>query len=221
MSAMHDDEGERATGAGHETAACPGHPTAAGAGNETVACAGHVRDARRAGNVDEARARLADLQLCAAEAYAEISLADDALRALARRRMTAERDLRLAAVRHHAAERAVAAHARARPGPVAQLVTRFRARTQWRQARTPLDAALADAERQLQAARRVVSAVKRDFTARLAVRATAAARLRRLTAECGAALARIAAAGGSPPGENTAASLRGPDKGLWDNSGRA
>ncbi len=198
MSAMHDEgEGERA------------------------ACAGHETDVRRAGNADEARARLADLQLCAAEAYAEISLADDALRALARRRMTAERDLRLAAVRHHAAERAAAAHAQARPGPVAQLGSRFRARTQWRQARPPLDAALADAERQLRAARRALSAVKHDFTARLAVRAAAAARLRRLTAECGAALARIAAAGGGPSGENAAASLRGLDKGPWDNGGRA
>jgi chromosome segregation ATPase len=212
MSAMHDDEGQRAAGAGHGTTACPGHPAAAGAGPETTACPRHAADARRAETADEARARLADLQLCAAEAYAEISLADDALRALARCRMTAERDLRLAAVRHHAAERAVAAHARARPGPAAQLATRFRARARWRQARPPLDAALADAERQLRAARRALSAVKRDFTARLAVRAAAAARLRRLTAECGAALARIAAADDGPPREN-AASLRARDTG--------
>jgi chromosome segregation ATPase len=181
--------------------------------DELAACAGHHRHARRAGSADEARARLADLRHSAAGAYAEITAADDALRVIARRRVTTEQDLRLAAGRHHAAEHAVAAHAQARPGPVAQLATRYRARTQWRQARPALDAALADAERQLRTARQALSEVKHDFMARLAVRAAAAAKLRRLTAACAAARSQIAAAeGNSRPGENAAVSRRSPDE---------
>lgn len=186
MSAMPDDEGDRDVGAG---------------------CLRRAGNADEAGSADAARARLAELRHSAAETYAEITVADDALRVLARHRMTAERNLRLAAVRHQAAERAAAGHAQARPGPAAQLTTRFRARARWRQARPALDAALADAERQLCAARQALSEVKRDFAARLAVRAAAAAKLRHLTAECGAALARIA--GGDsvhPPDDNAAAS---------------
>ena len=165
------------------------------------ACARHARpprDASGAGSTDAARALLADLQHGAAEAYAAITAADEALRAAARHRVTAERALRLAAGRHAAATRAMAAHVRARPGPFAQLASWFRAGREWRQRQPALDAALAAAERQLAMARQALSAAKDDFTARVARRAAAAATLRHLTAECAAARAQIAARGGGP-----------------------
>jgi len=162
------------------------------------------------GGVDAARTQLADLQHSAAEAYAAITAADEALRVLAGHRVTAERALRLAAGRHQAAARAAVAHARSRPGPLTQLTTRFRAGRDWRRQRLALDVALAAAERQLAAARRALSEVKDEFTARLAARTAAAATLRRLTAECAAARGRIAAA-----------SLRGRAESKWDNSPHA
>jgi chromosome segregation ATPase len=185
--------------------------------DDHVACARHARpsgDANDAGPADgwpadTARARLAGLQHDAAEAYAAITAAEDALRALATHRVAAERALRLAAARHQAAARAVAGHARARPGLFARLATRFRAEGEWRRQQLELASAFAAAERQLCTARQALSDVKEGFAARLAARAAAAARLRHLTAECRAALARIAAAGGGPPGEDAAATLRG------------
>ena len=102
-------------------------------------------DAGRTANA--ARARLALLRGSAAEAYAAITSADAALRTLAEHRVAAEGALRHAAARHRAAARAVAAHARVRPGPLAQLATRFRAGRHWRERRTALAAAAADAER--------------------------------------------------------------------------
>src|SRR5690349_9363719 len=111
---------------------------------------------------DAARARLADLQRSAAEAYAAIAAADEALRILAGQRVTGEQALRLAAARHQVAVRAVAAHARARPGPLAQLATRFRAGREWRWQRPALDADLVTAERQLSVARQALSEVKDD-----------------------------------------------------------
>jgi hypothetical protein len=177
-----------------------------------VACAEHARPPGRAqdqGPADAARALLAGLQRSAAEAYAAITAADDALRVLAGHRVTAERALRLAAARRQAAARAAAAHARARPGPLAQLSTRFRAGREWRRQRPAIESALAAAERRLTAARQALSAAKHDFTARLAARADAAATLRRLTAECAAARAQIAAAdGANPPAGDAAAILR-------------
>jgi chromosome segregation ATPase len=185
MSAMTDDEGDRAAGAGH------------------------VRGADEASRTAEAHARLAGLQHSAAESLAAITAADAALRALAGQRVTAERALRFAAARHHAAARAVAAHERARPGPLSQLATRLRAGRDWRRQRPALEAALAAAELQLTAARQALAEAKDEFTGRLAARATAAATLRRLTAECAAARARIAALdGANPPAGNTAASFR-------------
>jgi hypothetical protein len=166
------------------------------------------------GRADAARDRLAGLQHSAAEAYAAITAADDALRVAARQRVTAERALRLAAARHQAAARAAAAHARAKPGPFAQLASRFRAGREWRQARPAVEAAIADAEQLAVTARRALSDAKGDFTARLAVRAAAAATLRRLTAECAAARAQIAAldGGSGPRGGNAAAILRHQDQ---------
>jgi hypothetical protein len=175
-----------------------------------AAAAGHAQrpgdgdgDGGEGGGVDAgaARARLPDLQRDAAEAYAAITAADDALRVLAGHRVTAERALRLAAARHQAASRAVAAHARARPGPFARPATRAGAVRQWDEQRPALEAALADAERQLAAAQVALSLAKDDFAARLTARAAAAATLRRLTAECAAVLSQVAAAeGGSRPG---------------------
>ena len=159
---------------------------------------------------DAARAQLATLQRSAAEAYTAITVADDGLRVLATHRVTAERALRLAAARHQAAARAVAAHARTRPGPFAQLATRFRARGEWRREQPALEAALADTQRQLAAARQALAAAKQDFTAGISARAEVAATLRRLTAECAAVRAQIAAA-----------SLPGRDENRWDNDWRA
>jgi hypothetical protein len=185
MSATQDDDGDRAAYAED---------------GDLAACARHVRPTRDtggAGSAEAARALLAGLQHGAAEAYAAIAAADEALRVAARHRVTSERALRLAAGRHAAASRAVAAHARAMPGPFAQLATWFRAGREWRQRQPALEAALAGAERQLAVARQALSAAKDDFTARVAGRAAVAATLRRLTAECEAARAQIAALEGS------------------------
>jgi hypothetical protein len=76
------------------------------------------------------------------------------------------------------------------------LATWFRAGKEWRQRQPALEAALAGAERQLAVARQALSAAKGDFTARVAGRAAVAATLRRLTAECEAARAQIAALDG-------------------------
>lgn len=177
---------------------------------ELAACAGHARPPRDSGgamSADTARALLAGLQQGAAEAYAAITAADEALRVAARHRVTTERALRLAAARHAAATRAVAAHARARPGPFAQLASCFRAGREWRRRQPGLEAARTAAERQLAMARQALSAAKDDFTAQVARRAGVAATLRRLTAECAAARAQIAALDSSGPSADGAGSL--------------
>jgi hypothetical protein len=135
---------------------------------------------------------LRTLQDSAADAYAAITAADAVLRAIAERRVAAERELRHAVARHHAASRASAAHAGARPGPFAQLATRFRAGREWRERRAALDAARHEAERPLAAARRMLSQVKGEFAAQVHARAEAVTALRRLTAECAAALEELA-----------------------------
>ena len=194
MSATRDDDSDGAACAEDADLA------ASAEDRDLAACASHARPPRAAGgavSTDAARARLAGLQHAAAEAYAAIAVADEALRVAARHRVTSERSLRLAAGRHAAAARALAAHARARPGPFAQLATWFRAGKEWRQRQPALEAALADAERQLAVARQALSAAKDDFTAQVASRATVAATLRRLTAECEAARAQIVALDGS------------------------
>lgn len=209
MSATRDDD---------DHVACARHAKPSGDANGAVRTDGGTAD----GGPDAARARLAGLQRDAAEAYAAITAADEALRALARHRVTAERALRLAAARHQAASRAAAAHARGRPGPFARLATRFRTDRQWRQQRPELQSALAAAERQLSVARQALSDAKEDFAARLAARATAAATLRSLTADCAAARAEIAGADGGPhPAGTAAAGLHGRDENRWDNGGRA
>lgn len=176
----------------------------------------HADNGHRAGNAAEAAmVRLAALQDEAAEAYAAITAADAALRAIAARRVVAERVARAAAARHHRAARAAAAHTRTRPGPLAQLASRFRAGQAWRAERSALDAALAATQRPLADARQTLAQVKDEFTARVRVRADAAAALRRLTAECAAARAEIAA------GSGLSARLGSAGEAGWDNGRRA
>ena len=136
--------------------------------------------------VDAVRTRLAVLQEAAAEAYAAITAADDNLRDLAACRVAAEGIARDAVARHHAASRAVTAHQRARPGPLAQLVTWFRAGREWRERQAAVTAAVADAELPLAATRRALTQVKAEFATQVQARAEAVTELRRLTAECAA-----------------------------------
>jgi hypothetical protein len=138
-----------------------------------------------------ARARLALLQDSAAAAYAAITAADAVLGVLAEHRVAAEGVLRRAATGHHAASRAVTAHQRARPGPLAQLATWFRAGREWRERQSALAAAVADAELPLAEPRRTLSQVKAEFAVQLNARAEAVAELRRLTAECAAVRAEL------------------------------
>jgi hypothetical protein len=220
MPAERGEDGANAAWAADEGHARPPGDEAGGRGGDGGRGDGGRGDGGR--RADAARARLGDLQQSAAEAYAAIAAADDALRVFALRRVAAERGLRLAAARHAAASRAAAAHARARPGPIAQLATGFRARREWRQQQPAFAAALTAADRQLGTARRALSEAKDDFTARLAARAAAAATLLRLTAQCAAERAEIAAADGAGAADgDSAASLRGTGEVRWDNSWRA
>jgi hypothetical protein len=149
---------------------------------------GRYGDAARA-----ARVRLADLQDSAAGAYAAITAADAALRAEAGRRVAAERAVRQAAAVRAAAARAAQAHARTRPGPLTQLASGLRARPRWQRRQAVLDNAVAEADRPLADARRVLSAVRDEFASQVRARGEAAAALRRLTAECAAARAELTA----------------------------
>ena len=148
---------------------------------------------------DAAGARLAELRASAAAAYASITAADAALRTLAGHRVAAERVLRSAAMLHGVASRAAAAHDRARPGPVVLVTSRFLAGREWRERRSILLTALAEAERLLADTERALAAVKEKFAAQVHARADAATALRRLTAECAAARDELAAAGDGLP----------------------
>jgi hypothetical protein len=139
------------------------------------------------------RARLAALQRDAADAYTAISAAEAALGDVAARRVAAERVLRHAAAVRQAAARAAAAHARTRPGLLASLVSGLRARPRWRRRQAALDAAVTEADRPLADARRALAPVGDEFAAQVRARGDAAAALRRLTAECAAARAELAA----------------------------
>ena len=143
-----------------------------------------------------AGARLAVLRASAAAAYDVIVAADDALAVLAGRRVAAERVLRHVAMLHEVAAGAAAAHARARPGPVAVLRSRLRAGREWRSRRDILAQALADAEQLLADTRQALAEVKDEFAARLHARSCAVAELRRLTGECAAARDELAPAAG-------------------------
>jgi chromosome segregation ATPase len=145
----------------------------------------------------ETRARLTALQDAAAAAYDEITAADAALRALARRRVSAERAARHAAAVRQDAVRAAAAGARDRPGLLAEVASGFRARSRWRSRRAGLDAAVSAAQPPLDAARRSLSEVRDEFAAQVQARAEAVTVLRRLTAQCAAARAQLAANAGS------------------------
>lgn len=149
---------------------------------------GRYGDAARA-----ARDRLAALQDSAAGAYAVITAADAALRAQAGRRVAAERALRQAAAVRAAAAVAARAHARTRPGPLAQLASGLRGRPRWQRRQAVLDSAVAEADGPLADARRALSAARDEFAAQLRASGEAAAALRRLTAECAAARAELTA----------------------------
>jgi len=136
---------------------------------------------------DSARGRLAALQQDAAAVYAVIAQADENLRRLAVRRVAAERDLRLWGTRHLVAAKVAAAHALDRPGPFAQLTTRFRAGQEWRARQNAIEAVIAETDGSLGAAQHALNAVRAEFAVTVQARADAVARLRRLTAECAAA----------------------------------
>jgi chromosome segregation ATPase len=140
-----------------------------------------------------ARGRLAALQDRAADAYAAVTAADAALRAVTARRVTVEKALRQAASVRATAVRAAAAHTRARPGLAVTLASGLRARSRWRSEQALLDAAVAAAARPLADARQALSQVREEFAAHLRARGAAAAALRRLTAECAAARAEVTA----------------------------
>jgi hypothetical protein len=142
---------------------------------------------------DAALGRLTALQDGAAGAYAAIIAAEVALRAVASRLVAAEQTLRRAAAVRAAAVRAAEAHARTRPGLLAELASGLRARPRWRRERTLLAAAVADAARPLADARQALSQVREEFAAHLRARGEAAGELRRLTAECAAARAEVTA----------------------------
>jgi chromosome segregation ATPase len=150
------------------------------------------------------QARLTALQDCAAAAYDEITAADAALQALARRRVTAERAARHAAAVRSGAARAVAACEQDRPRLLAELASGLRARSRWRSRQTELDAALNAAQPPLAAARRALSEVRDEFADQVQARAEAVTALRRLTAQCAAARAQLAANTGSADGDGGA-----------------
>jgi hypothetical protein len=134
-----------------------------------------------------ALSRLPGLRRDAATAYASITAAEDALRALAGRRVASERSLRAATQRYQAAANALDRHARAKPGLRASLSTRLGARQEWRARQGALDAALRDRASLVSTAQRASAQVQAQFAAAVHARAEAAATLRRLTAECAAA----------------------------------
>lgn len=193
--------------ADHRTA---GHATAGHGAAGRSAEHGTVGHGAAEDGVGTALARLAALQRDAAAAYAAISAADAALQALAGERVAGERVLRNAWARYRAASRALARHARAKPGPLTQLVSGFRARREWLAAQADLSAALREATGPLTAARQTVSGVKGEFAAQVQARAEAVTALRRLTAGCVAVLAEIG------PGELGLAETRPGETGLED-----
>jgi hypothetical protein len=144
---------------------------------------------------DSARVRLASLQVDAEQAYAAITAADAALRVLAERRVAAERVARHAAARHAAAARAAGTCARARPGLLAQLASRLRARARWRAEVATRQAALAGTQLPLAGARRALAQARDEFTAQVQARAGAVTELRRLTAECAEVQQELVACG--------------------------
>jgi hypothetical protein len=139
-----------------------------------------------------ALSRLPGLRRDAATAYASITAAEDALRALAGRRVASERSLRAATQRYQAAANALDGHARAKPGLRASLSTRLGARQEWRARQGALDAALRDRASLVSTAQRASAQVQAQFAAAVHARSEAAATLRRLTAECAAAQEAIA-----------------------------
>ena len=138
--------------------------------------------------VAAATARLADLRQEAATAYAAITDTEDTLRSLADQRVAAERSLRAAWHRRHAAARAVDTHARARPGLLRASLPAWLGggRREWRARQAALGAALRDGEAAVSTAQQAVAQARTGFATAVQARAERAAALRRLTAECAA-----------------------------------
>lgn len=160
-------------------------------------------DAVRPDGDATAGARLAELRERAAGAYAAVTAADDALRTAAGRRVAAERGVRQALALRQAAQRAAAAHERARPGPLTRLRHPLRGGLDWRRRREALTAALLALEPVLADARRAAGVAGDAFAAQVRVRGEAAAALRRLTAACAAAMEELNACrphAAPPPG---------------------
>ncbi len=141
---------------------------------------------------------LAAHQASAADAYAAITAADAALRALAGRRVAAELALRRVAARHHAVTLAVTAHARSRPGRLRRLATGFRAERDWAERLVALSRRRAEAEPPLAAAADALTRVKGEFSAQVQARAEAVTALLAATAACAAIRAEPAARAGQP-----------------------
>ena len=109
--------------------------------------------------------RLPCLRRDAATAYASITAAEHALRALAGQRVAAERSLRAAWHQYGSVMKAVDAHARAKPGLRASLATGFGAGREWRARRAVLDGALRDHGAPVEAAQRAIAEVQAQFAA--------------------------------------------------------
>lgn len=196
MNATRDEPGDGDSLAraadGHAGGHAGGH-TGGDAGGDTGAGPGAPTRAALAVS------RLAALREEAAAAYDEITAADGALRALAGKRVEAERSLRAAWHRYRAVASALEAHAKAKPGLRASLATRFSARRVWHERQALLAGAVRDYAAPVEAARQAVAAVQAEFAGAVQARADAVAALRRLTVECAAALDAIDR--GDPAGE--------------------
>jgi len=137
--------------------------------------------------------RLAALRDRASAAYAAITAAEAELAVIAAERVTAERALRQAVAERTAAAQAAGAHQRARPSVLAQLASGLRAWPDWRQRQAALNTAVTAADQPVTAARRAVAEIREEFAAQVRSRGEAATELRRLTAQCAAVQAELAA----------------------------
>jgi hypothetical protein len=166
-----------------------------------------LRRLARAARRTDLAGQLAALRDSAGDAYAAITAAEAELAVIAAERVSAERALRLAAAGRVAAARAAAAHQRARPGVPARLARWLRAPRaagglpRWRRQQAALAAAVTAADQPVAAARQALAEVREGFAAQVRARGEAATTLRRLTAQCAAVQAELAAClpGEAPP----------------------
>lgn len=134
-----------------------------------------------------AAARLPVLRRDAATAYDAIAAAEDRLRTLAGQRVTAERSLRAAWYQYGMLLRALDGHARAKPGLLALLTTRFGARREWRARQASLEETRRDHAAVVDAAQWAVAQIQAEFAVAVRERTAAGVTLRRLSAECAVA----------------------------------